>query len=474
MQKLTLNIFILIIFFASALYSQMWKDHISFNKVTNGIVHIASDSNNHIVYYTYGHAFYIDKEALDIVADSTSVHIKGKKYLFDNNRISQICTYSNHSYMRTHEDTLSYITSDTVIQFTGEQLRFDSSGIRWIIYNNNKYYIMKDLIPKWDGMYIFDEETLELTLIHKDRFGRTHFPSRGAYSHLRGLWNDEVYYFSIFNKLISYDTKSDKVDSLDLKPIINKYDKLKQIDNARFVDSSCYLIQEFGLNASLMYIKYNLNTLEYEVEDIAESEIFKMDFPTVSEKDTLNLMLYADHKGSLFAYVSVGIERSNWHFYMKKSGENWQNIALPKKHDISGYLHLDVDNTLWGYARIKPEYLENPDYKYACVRFNPYADTTSIADTELFTIYPVKTVPNPARTTSEIKFYLDPRTADKVNFKIYNYSGMLINELNNSYHLNKNTGMASKIINVESLSPGVYYLVVDNDVEKRAIGFVVE
>jgi hypothetical protein len=73
-----------------------------------------------------------------------------------------------------------------------------------------------------------------------------------------------------------------------------------------------------------------------------------------------------------------------------------------------------------------------------------------------------------------VNFFLNPNYREKVKFEIYDYMGCKIKELDGSYSYNASEAFGSKQIDVEDISTGIYYLVIDNGSEKRSIGFAVE
>ncbi len=90
------------------------------------------------------------------------------------------------------------------------------------------------------------------------------------------------------------------------------------------------------------------------------------------------------------------------------------------------------------------------------------------------TLLPINVYPNPSKTYTNVKFYLQPSTKASLKCSIYNYMGSLIAELDNEIEYDETTGFATKRIETGSLNTGIYYLLVDNGSEKRLFGFAVE
>jgi hypothetical protein len=170
--------------------------------------------------------------------------------------------------------------------------------------------------------------------------------------------------------------------------------------------------------------------------------------------------------------------------YIKYKGGDWRVIdrSFLGKYSVDGpeYPVFSPDkDKVWFYFfyTVIPDTVINGREMYKfLISYNIYKDTTSVAEeTEGFpTVLPTKLYPNPAKRMVTVNFFLNPNYREKVKFEIYDYMGCKIKELDGSYSYNASEAFGSKQIDVEDISTGIYYLVIDNGSEKRSIGFAVE
>jgi hypothetical protein len=204
-------------------------------------------------------------------------------------------------------------------------------------------------------------------------------------------------------------------------------------------------------------------------------EGFFDDYDSLNPAYNILFRVRSDNKGGLLALAQTAQpEKYPTKLYFKPADGNWKRIPFPDSTYITKFFQVDKNNIWWFYSHIKEEYWEDGKSIFAAIPLDPY-DQTSVDETEgMPTIIPLTVRPNPAITYTEVRFYLNPHAMNNVSFKIYDYMGKEIKVLDNQFNYDKQTAFAAKQVDVTGIKRGVYYLVVDNDVEKRAIGFVVE
>jgi hypothetical protein len=113
-----------------------------------------------------------------------------------------------------------------------------------------------------------------------------------------------------------------------------------------------------------------------------------------------------------------------------------------------------------------------PAYR-GIIAYDPFATDTDVVES-IPSLVTFNAIPNPAQTYTDVSFYLHPESKGKTSFSIYNYIGELVSKLDNNFEYDPTTAIALKRINTMDMKKGIYYLVIDNGIEKKSQGFVVE
>ncbi len=476
MKYLFLHLSILLLSMTQ-LSAQKWGNYIPMGDLTSGggSTEILFDLNNHVIFNSYGYQCYIDIETKELSKVIKTIPYNGEDYCtlgYSNSSMA----FSKKSYIVTKIDTLIYVSEDTTIIYSENEIPALKTGNGFVAYNDDKYYIVHGLNGFFQGMHILDDNSLKLTHIEPEKLLNC-YPSIGSGVKSYEIYNNKLYYYSWNSKLIEYEISSGEADSVDF----SNYHKTLDFF---YYASSPYIKNNMLICNStrdFQYYTYNFDTKELFHDDL-KNTIIREDFEGFfDDYDSLNpaynilFRVRSDNKGGLLALAQTAQpEKYLAKLYFKPADGNWKRIPFPDSTYITKYFQVDKNNIWWFYSHIKEEYWEDGKSIFAAIPLDPY-DQTSLEETEgMPTIIPLTVRPNPAITYTEVRFYLNPHAMSNVSFKIYDYMGKEIKVLDNQFNYDKQTAFAAKQIDVTGIKRGVYYLVVDNDVEKRAIGFVVE
>ncbi len=474
------NLILLIVFLFLSFYqsdAQKWGQYVPMGDSTKGAgdVSIFFDATNNVVFNTSGYSCFVDIETNTLTKVLSSVEYNDQ--IIDlNGYDSRSMAFSPKSSLQSKSDSLVYISEDTTIIYSTNEIPELEASVAFISYHKEKYYIVYGFLSFFKGMHILDDNTLELTHIEPDELFDL-YPIVGPNYKSYGIWNDKLYYLARKHKLIEYNVESGVSDSVDLWDYHFSHDFFgtpyapRIFQNKLFVNST----------KDFQYYMYDFETKELVHEDF-ENTIIRADYDgffdnydSLKKEFVIKFEVKCDYKGGLIAQIETArpVEYPQ-RYYFKPPNGDWKRLPFPDSVSISRYSEVDKNNVWWYYSVIKEEYREEGKSIFAAIPLDPY-DETSIEETEAMpTIVPISTRPNPAVNYTEVRFYINPHTTNNVSFKLYDYLGNLIQNMDNSFTYDKTTAFASKRINVTGIKRGVYYLVIDNETEKQSIGFVVE
>ncbi len=346
-----------------------------------------------------------------------------------------------------------FFNDDTTIVYNALQIssKFDFKNTTG--YNNHKFWFS----GFWGNIYTFDDRTLKLDSlpldsvhIHKWNLGPANFlPYDQGFLYL-GHAEQKIYYYSDQERW-----------TIDVDSIIDA-NNLTWLATRRLRISGDTLL---FIGPQQRIAIFNLITHDFEVIDLSKTSLIEYHPDVVISDGKYLLEPDATFDGEGNIYVSI---------YTLKKG-----IVKYKRIDSYNYEHLEhegfkvvyrVQNSGRNSTWLSGIFEENGQTYSKVVEYIPNGNSV-----EAFpSIVPIKVFPNPAKTYTNVKFYLKPSTRASVDFTIYNYMGQLIKNLDDDIEYDPNSGFATKRINTISLKTGIYYLVVDNEVEKRMFGFAVE
>ncbi len=400
----------------------------------------------------------------------------------DNILQKSIC-FSASSFFSSKQDTLIYVTKDSifkidttnpVIQEIGLPRMYPMSityfdSAYYFFLTNKPYYPDK---PKQPGMFRYCERTRQLEWITKTtNFDEVpHFNSLDIYN-----MDSLIFYPSFNNGLVFYNSKSKEVIIKDLRKITGNNNLNPR--NHHYKDGILYFMSDIAT----LY-KLNLRTMEYTTEDLSDT-------PICHDNDTVTnfqvALMYACNDYKLYSYyISKNATMSKYDLYIHYSNGKWatKHIYAETQQNVDNLSAVSSPRVSpdtkrwWVYGLLETPYVDSNGKEYLkFVRSYDMDPGSSIEETEAMpTALLTKVYPNPSNRTISIEFFLHPNFREDVTFEIYDYMGRKIKDLDNSYDYSAVEAWGKKTINVESMSTGIYYLVLDNGNEKRSIGFAVE
>ncbi len=356
------------------------------------------------------------------------------------------------SFSTKDSSYICFFNKDTTIVINALQLNpyfkyKNTSG-----YSNHKFWFS----GYWDNIYTFDEQTLTLDSlpldsvnIHQWNLSPMNFhPYKDGFIYL-GQFVNKIYYYSE-NEKWQIDLDSIVV-ARDLEWISTKE---MDFDGKRLLLSGWK--QRIGI--------FDIESWDFNVIDLTKTNLL-IDNPDVLVVDSIYYLepkANFDCQGNI--YVSIHTLSKGVVKYKQIDNLTFEHLEH-KDFSVVYKVQNSGRNTNW-YSGL---FEENGKTYYKAVEYFPEGNSI-----EAFpTIVPINVYPNPATTYTNVKFYLKPSTRSKVKFKIYNYMGQLIKELDNEMEYDESTAFAIKRINTLNMKTGMYYLLVDNDSQKRLFGFAV-
>ncbi len=393
-----------------------------------------------------------------------------------------IC-FSGHSIFTSMHDTLVYATKDSIFKIDTahpviREVYLPRMYPGKIAYYDSTFYFFllnQAISPdptKIPGVFRYSERTRELEwIISTSNFD--HVPNMNEY----GLYllDSLIFYPSYNYGLVFYNTNTGEVYHKNLREVIG--DSKLNPRNHCYRDGNLYFMSDVATQ-----YKLNLRNMEYTTEDL-------MDTPIYHDNDTVTnfqvALRYVCDEYKLYSYYNIAYKiMSTTNLYIHFANGDWKRIDpydvmkqdIDSLFSISGPRVSSDNKKLWFYGRILGGVIDSAGN--TCRQFVRSYDMdpgSSIEETETMpTALLTKVYPNPSNRTISIEFFLHPNFRENVTFEIYDYMGRKIKDLDNSYDYSAVEAWGKKTINVESMSTGIYYLVLDNGNEKRSIGFAVE
>ncbi len=413
------------------------------------------DSSGQLYFFFENEYAIVDEENRDMqIIDTFKTSEKNYAIYYLHQSLSHIGKRLQMTVFSTQDSSyLAFHNMDTTIIINQNQLSKNLSFRNTSGYNNNNFWFS----GYWDKIYTFDENTLKLDSLQIDSVNifKWNVAPINYLAYKKGFL-----YIEQDTNIIHYYSKKEKwainLDSIANAKNIN-WNKTKEI---RIYKDKLLLVgwqHLLGL--------FDLKTWDFNVIDLAKS-ILVENHPDVIIKDSVyHLQPFAnfDCKGNI--YVSIFTLSQGPVKYKMIDSYNFEHL----EHEGFSIVYQVLNsgrNSNWisGLCEV-----DGKSY-YKAMEYFP--DGTSV---EAFpTIVPIKVYPNPAKTYTNVKFYLKPSTRSKVKFDIYNYMGQVVKSLDKEFEYDEYRGFAIKRINTLGMKTGVYYLVVDNGVQKRMFGFAVE
>ncbi len=340
------------------------------------------------------------------------------------------------SWLPKNAELHKYLTTITDFEY--------SAGKYWLFGNQN-------------FLLTFDELSLKIDTVPIDG---TNLKPYNDNATLTNCYKNGILYFSsqrdrlcFYSKDTSYSINIDSIfNSVSAEytyptetAIIN--DKLYIIDD----NLGLYIFDLLSKQTGFVNLK-NGEVGEYYKEDLKDV------FPALPQicvhKDgTIYLNCYSYSKDKQVVFVA---------------DENKSFKQLQYKYFSDNYYAL---NTPYDYIWLAGSYI-NPDSDttYAAVPYFPEGTSVEAVPTMIT----LRTYPNPTKTQTKVQFYVRPDLVDDLKFTIYDYMGNQIDKLDNEVEYDNSRFNATKTIQSSKYRTGIYYLLIDNGVESKMVGFAVE
>jgi hypothetical protein len=335
--------------------------------------------------------------------------------------------------------------------FSSNLFQFNSTT-----YSNGKFWFG----GLWNYLYRFDEETFEIDSIAVDSLKL--YPWALQHRRFMPYKNGILYISQVARNLHYYSDEEQWTVALDSIAKAN-YKNWGYIQHVDYFDGKVML----SIEGKAIYI-YDIN--QKTLEEI------NLDNTIVSEK----YKTYVDSEGNLLLEFFANYDcKGNIFFSLESNKEGFTLYKIDEKREISefkldGFVQVfDVTRTGRNSNWIRGFIGDFEDGTQTFKVVEHFPDGTGVEGAPP-TLLPINVYPNPSKSYTNVKFYLQPSTKASLKCSIYNYMGSLIAELDNEIEYDETTGFATKRIETGSLNTGIYYLLVDNGSEKRLFGFAVE
>lgn len=385
--------------------------------------------------------------------------------------------FGANGYVTQYFEKMLFVRNDSIYSLN-EMISDDSINTETFKYIGNDKWIFgnrtqnSDYSIKYHGFYIFDAKAMEVKHFSTKETGGT---QASAFIH---HYNNSFFYFCYPNIAISkFDENG--YTHFEVSDSIRKSNP--NFLNTNFQEVIDNKIWIRGYDNS--YYSFDMETYELKQEISFDEDyyIYQLEKGNLDNYKDVRYNIYKTKQDVNLHYVVYKTVVGQSSFYIHNYYFNTEAKPEPVKiqlkdtteYMLDGILSITDDGKIWFKVKYYPGGNRDQIYQVGVISFDPLAPDTDIIEAQP-TVITGKPAPNPAKTFTTIEFYIHPHTKAKAEFKIYNYSGVLIKELDNDFDYNSQTAIARKRIDVESLKTGIYYLVIDNKTEKRAVGFAVE
>lgn len=473
------------LFAAAQIFAQQWGKPIvlgEWNKIPL-LGAVVSDSSGNI-YITTSYCNWIVPKDKDTVYPI--------RELKDHNRTYTYVVYQNkdgyknitepriefgaNGYVTKYREEMLFVRNDSIYSLN-EILKVDTISSPIFKYLGDDKWIFQrrtmhaNYSIEYHGFYIFDAKLMKIKHFPLSKTGGV--PSNDFITqyddsfwffsypdHSLTRFNDEGYeYYNIFDSI-----HKQTPDFKNIKTVARSGDKIYLAGK----DSSEY--------------SFDLATKSLKLEVVFDEEhlIYQLEKEKIEKSSKIHYFFLPKWLGEISVHeLSLSYDNepdASESIVYYSTGDN-SELKKIQFDDTTEYVrgkffYVTNDGKLWFKIKYYRGGDRNQVFHEGVISFDPLADTTAVES--MPTLIALKPAPNPAKTYTKIKFFIHPHTKDKAKFKIYNYSGVLIKELDNDFDYNSQTAIATKTIDVETLKTGVYYLIIDNGTEKRGVGFAVE
>jgi hypothetical protein len=316
---------------------------------------------------------------------------------------------------------------------TVNSLSFDNDYNLWIHSNANLYKL------NGDSLELKVPVTLSEYLI-------PHYLGSG---NLYKLGN-RIYYLTMKNTLAYYDTKNDKVDSVNYYP--DNSGKPARIINFQFINNSLYFTY---------YADSVLHFIQYDEKEFTNIDYY-LDAINYGKPLNSNVNMAFDSDMNLFIRTTRSNDDKRDTIFIVDTKLNVQKV---------GFKHLI--NYDFGFFNVNK--LSNGD-RYISIEIEGFFILSNLTSVESPTnlLFMNKLYPNPAQNKINIEFDVEPVNLSSTKVKIYDYLGRSAAELNPEVIYDSSTGRGTMTCDISKLRSGYYITVLTNGKYSKSMPLFVE
>lgn len=468
------------------LHAQKWGDPIilgEWNKIP-GLSDLDYDSLGNI-YIQTSYCRWIMPKDKDTLYPITELKDDSKSYKYvvyqNSDGIKNVANprtkFGENGYVTSYYDEFLFVRNDSIYSIN-EMLGIDTISTETFEYiGDNKWVFgrrttLENWAVKYFGFYVFDANLMSVKFYPKEETGGTQVLDFITH------YDNSFWYFCYPDIAISKFNEDGYELYYVTDSIHAKNPDFGYVNNQRRVDNQIWMV---GEDKSVYSFDMDTYELKQEAKFDNDYAIYKLEQELIDSSDiwtysvgktSQNMWL---HGISSFKNLGNTILSQRAYYYGKQFDSSLTKIQLKDTTELllNTLITITNDGKLWFSVKYYPGGDRDQVYQVGVICFDPLAPDTEVVEGQP-TIIVGKPYPNPAKTFARIEFFIHPHTKAEAKFTIYNYMGAVVKKLNNEFDYNTQTAIGSKMIDVETLKTGVYYLVIDNGTEQRAIGFAVE
>ncbi len=439
-------------YFGTPFYST--KDHnpfISYSMDSSGVYYFIGYSTPTSSYKTLGDTLCFHSY-VDMLDSTYEVLASSFQYGRNSQMLSMIPVQKGYNGIDTLVTYKILKRKDTTVVWKEDEIHHLNTVFK-SMYFDGKYCFFGNL----NYIVTLDENTLEIGKIYVDDKKVKSYYSSG---NLINLYNDGLLYFTWERDQLHYYSEEEYYT-------INTDSIFKSVCPDFYKPEGCFLINDklYVVDEFAHMVIFDLK--DYSIESV---ELIETAIKPYIEKDLNDgYGVYIDIKvmqsGRLLISVFDAINIEIHSFLQLKNGD-FKLFEVPEIANVWAMMPTPYDYIWLAGPYINPD----SDTTYLAVPYFP--DGTSVEAVP--TMITLRTYPNPTKTQTKVQFYVRPDLVDDLKFTIYDYMGNQIDKLDNEVEYDNGRFNATKTIQSSKYRTGIYYLLIDNGVESKMVGFAVE
>jgi hypothetical protein len=484
-MKLFLYTLFILLIYTSSTEAGKWSKPIVMGKTKDlpAIIDVDYDSLYNIYVSTF-YSNWISKDGdtlipIEILEDNNHFY-KYQIYERGNglkDAVDPYTEYSEKGYITKYNQDLLFVRNDSIYRLNDYLEDLDSLTIYYIynLGNDNWCFVGKKFVLttiSFPGFIFFNSDNFTFDIIKSENSGGFPLSNTNGIYH----YNKKYWYLAIKEKLsiASFDKQGH-----NNYYVIDSINKLEENFWQSLNINDIYEIRDkihFCSPISTNIYSFNLNTLEVGLEDKLEWH------PEIVENEKENMETYNvtgfHSNGSCDIYdirfvmftdgKSIDEQKSSLYYKSKDSNTyTYLERKNPPYSYIGSLFKVTPDSLMWFGVIIYPDGNQAAPAYRGIIAYDPFATDTDVVES-IPSLVTFNAIPNPAQTYTDVSFYLHPESKGKTSFSIYNYIGELVSKLDNNFEYDPTTAIALKRINTMDMKKGIYYLVIDNGIEKKS------